>query len=112
MKLKLRRTILFTPNMEAMSAFYGEKLGLKRVAEEKGWREFAAGAACVALHSGPASPGRKGPKLSFLVEDVAAARAELAARGVKLGPVRNFGALDLCDFKDPDGNPVQLSNRP
>src|SRR5271168_1568994 len=45
-----------------MTCFYGEVLGLKQIATEKGWREFAAGGAAIALHSGPSSSGRKGPK--------------------------------------------------
>jgi hypothetical protein len=31
--------------------------------------------------------------------------------GAKFGKVRVGDALSLCDGKDPDGNPVQLSNR-
>jgi catechol-2,3-dioxygenase len=41
--MELARVILFTGQMEAMSRFYGQVLGLKVVTEEKGWREFAAG---------------------------------------------------------------------
>ena len=65
MTLKMARVILFTARMEEMSRFYGEVLGLKRVCDEPGWREFAAGGMRIALHSGPATPGRKGPKLVF-----------------------------------------------
>jgi len=108
--MKMARVILFTGQMDAMSRFYSETLGLKLVGEEKGWREFAAGGACIALHSGPASPGRKGPKIVFYAKDVAAARAKLAAKGARFGKVRG-DALQLCDGKDPDGNPIQLSNR-
>lgn len=110
MELKMARVILFTGQMHAMSQFYGEVLGLKQVTSEPGWREFAAGGARIALHSGAASPGRKGPKIVFYVEDVAAIREKLVARGAKFGKVRE-GELCLCDGKDPDGNPVQLSNR-
>jgi catechol 2,3-dioxygenase-like lactoylglutathione lyase family enzyme len=109
--MKLARVILFTGQMEAMSRFYGQVLGLKVVTEEKGWREFAAGEATIALHSGPASPGRKGPKIVFHAEDVASMREELVARGAKFGKVRNGDPICLCDGKDPDGNPIQLSNR-
>ena len=108
--MKMARVILFTGQMDAMSRFYGETLGLKVVSEEKGWREFAAGATRIALHSGPASPGRKGPKIVFYAKDVAAARAKLAAKGARFGKVRG-DSLQLCDGKDPDGNPIQLSNR-
>jgi catechol 2,3-dioxygenase-like lactoylglutathione lyase family enzyme len=109
--MKLARVILFTGQMDAMSKFYGETLGLEQVSSEKGWREFDAGGACVALHSGPSSPGRKGPKIVFYAEDVAAMRETLVARGASFGKVRQGDVLCLCDGKDPDGNPIQLSNR-
>jgi catechol 2,3-dioxygenase-like lactoylglutathione lyase family enzyme len=109
--MKMARVILFTAQMDAMSAFYGQVLGLKQVTSEKGWREFAAGGARIALHSGPSSPGRKGPKIVFYAKDVAALRETLVARGAKFGKVRQGEILCLCDGKDPDGNPIQLSDR-
>lgn len=109
--MKMARVILFTAQMDAMSRFYGETLGLRQVSEEKGWREFAAGGTRIALHSGPASPGRKGPKIVFYAKDVAAVRAKLVAKGARFGKARVSETLQLCDGKDPDGNPIQLSNR-
>lgn len=109
--MKMARVILFTGQMDAMSAFYGDVLGLRQVTHEKGWREFAAGGVHIALHSGPSSPGRKGPKIVFHAEDVAALRGELVARGAKFGKLRQSGLFCLCDGKDPDGNPIQLSSR-
>jgi catechol 2,3-dioxygenase-like lactoylglutathione lyase family enzyme len=108
--MKVARIILFTNQMDAMTRFYGEVLGLRQVTNEKGWREFAAGSMRIALHSGPPSPGRKGPKIVFHAKDVAAARAKLVSRGAVFGKVHE-GAFRLCDGKDPDGNPIQLSNR-
>jgi catechol 2,3-dioxygenase-like lactoylglutathione lyase family enzyme len=109
--MKMARVILFTPQIDAMSRFYGEVFGLEQVAEEKGWREYAAGSVTIALHSGPSSPGRKGPKLVFHADDVAKTRESLVQRGAKFGKVRDTGKFRLCDGKDPDGNPVQLSSR-
>jgi hypothetical protein len=109
--MKMARIILFTAQMNAMSHFYGEVLGLATVSKEKGWQEFDAGGARIALHSGPASPGRKGPKIVFYAEDVTAARQLLVTRGAKFGKVRQGDPLCLCDGKDLDGNPIQLSNR-
>lgn len=109
--MEMARIILFTGQMDAMSKFYGEVLGLEQVSSEKGWREFAAGGARIALHSGPASPGKKGPKIVFYAKDVATVREALVARGATFGKVRQSDALSLCDGKDPDGNPIQLSNR-
>jgi len=109
--MKLARVILFTSKMDAMTEFYGKILGLKQVTNEKGWREFAAGSARIGLHSGPSSPGRKGPKIAFYAKDVAAMREKLVARGAKFGEVRQGEVFCLCDGKDPDGNPIQLSDR-
>jgi len=109
--MKMARVILFTSQIDEMSKFYGKVLGLKQVTNEKGWREFSAGGARIALHSGPASPGRKGPKIVFFADDVAALRETLVSRGAIFGKVRNGEIFCLCDGKDPDGNPIQLSNR-
>jgi catechol 2,3-dioxygenase-like lactoylglutathione lyase family enzyme len=109
--MKMARVILFTARMDAMSKFYGEVLGLELISEEKGWREFAAGGVSIALHSGPSSPGSKGPKIVFRASDVAALRETLVARGARFGKVRQGEVFCLCDGKDPDGNPIQLSNR-
>lgn len=70
--MKMARVIRFTGRMDAMSKYYREVLGLKQVTNEKGRQEFAAGGARIALHSGPSSPGRKGPKIVFHAKDVAA----------------------------------------
>jgi catechol 2,3-dioxygenase-like lactoylglutathione lyase family enzyme len=109
--MRLARVILFTAKMEAMCKFYGIVLGLKQVSGEKGWREFAAGPTRIALHSGPPSPGRKGPKIVFYAKDVPATREKLTVRGASFGKVHRGEKLCLCDGKDPDGNPIQLSNR-
>lgn len=109
--MKMARVILFTAQMDEMSRFYGEVLSLPQVSREKGWQEFDAGGARIALHSGPPSPGKKGPKIAFFAEDVAALRETLVAKGATFGKVRQGETLCLCDGKDPDGNPIQLSNR-
>jgi predicted enzyme related to lactoylglutathione lyase len=109
--MEMARVILFTGQMDAMSKFYGEVLGLAQVTNEKGWREFDAGGARIALHSGPSSPGSKGPKVVFYAKDVSAMRETLVARGAKFGKVRQGDVFCLCEGKDPDGNPIQLSNR-
>src|SRR4051812_18958996 len=109
--MQLARVILFTNQMDEMTKYYGEVLGLKQVTNEKGWHEFEAGGARIALHSGPPSPGRKGPKIVFHAKDVTALREKLVSRGAKFGEVRQGDQFCLCDGKDPDGNPIQLSDR-
>lgn len=110
MTMKMARVILFTARMEAMTAFYRDVLGLKQLTNETGWREFDAGGVTIGLHSGPSSPGRKGPKIVFRAKDVAGMRATLNTRGAKFGKVSD-GQYHLCNAKDPDGNWLQLSNR-
>ena len=109
--MKMARVILFTAQIDAMAAFYGEVLSLEQVKKEKGWQEFEAGGVRIALHSGPSSPGKKGPKIVFFAEDVAALRQTLVARGARFGKVRQGESFCLCDGKDPDDNPIQLSDR-
>lgn len=109
--MEMARVILFTGQMDVMSRFYPEVPGLNLVTNEKGWREFAAGGARIALHSGPSSPGRKGPKIVFHSKDVAGLRETLGARGARFGKVREGEMFCLSDGKDPDGNPIQLSDR-
>jgi catechol 2,3-dioxygenase-like lactoylglutathione lyase family enzyme len=109
--MKLARVILFTRQIDVMAAFYTNIFDLEPVSKEPGWQEFSAGGVNLALHSGPPSPGSKGPKLVFHASDVAAMRETLVARGARFGKVRQGEHLCLCDGKDPDGNPIQLSNR-
>jgi catechol 2,3-dioxygenase-like lactoylglutathione lyase family enzyme len=109
--MEMARVILFTSQLDTMSRFYRDVLGLKQITKEKGWEEFDAGGAKIALHSGPSSPGRKGPKIVFYAKDVAGLRETLIARGAQFGKARQGDVFCLCDGKDPDGNPIQLSDR-
>ena len=93
MKMKMARVILFTAQMDKMTAFYRDVMGLKQVTDDPGWREFEAGSVTIALHSGPPSPGKKGPKIVFFARDVAAGRAALVARGAKPGVCGRIPAM-------------------
>lgn len=110
MKLTVARVILFTRQIDKMTEFYRDAMGLKVVTNEPGWRELDAGGITIALHSGPPSPGKKGPKIAFYAKDVAKARDVLVKRGAKFGKAAGT-KLQLCNGKDPDGNPIQLSSR-
>lgn len=112
MKLELRRVIIITANMAGMTAFYRDVVGLEIVGREEGWVDFAAGGVNLALHAGKSVVGNRPPKLVFHATDVAAARAALVKRGLTTaGPVKSAGHFDMCDAKDPDGNPFQISSR-
>lgn len=111
MELALKRVIIFTSDMETMARFYGAVLGLTQVADEASWKAFDAGAVQIALHNGSAMLGRRPPKLVFHAADVAAARSALNTRGAGFGAVKQAGDFAICDGKDPDGNPLQISSR-
>jgi len=94
-----------------MARFYRDVLELERVAEEPGWIEFWAGDCNIALHKGSSAVGRRSPKLVFCAADVAAVRASLIRRGARMGRLAAGRRIDMCDGKDPDGNPFSISSR-
>ena len=111
MQLAIKRVIMFTSRIDAMAAFYRDVIGLKQVADEPGWKDFDAGGCNLALHRGTSEVGRRPPKLVFYASDVAATRDILVKRGASMGKVKSGAGLDLCEGRDPDGNPFQISNR-
>jgi len=111
MKLSIKRIIMFTRQLDAMAAFYRDVLALKQTADEPGWKEFAAGGCNIALHRGTSEVGSRPPKMVFYSDDVAATRDALQLRGASMGKVKSGSGLDLCEGRDPDGNPFQISNR-
>ena len=111
MKLALKRIVLFTRDMKRLTAFYRDVLDLPLKVDERNYKEFDAGGCGIAIHNGASRVGARPPKLSFWIEDIAAARAVLVERGAKLGEVKGGPDLTRCEGKDPDGNPFQLSSR-
>ena len=111
MELSMKRIIMFTRQIDAMATFYRHVLALKQVANEPGWKEFAAGGCNIALHRGSSEVGTRSPKIAFYSNDVAATRDALVRRGASMGKVKSGSGLDLCEGRDPDGNPFQISNR-
>lgn len=111
MKLRIRRIIIFTSRMEVMESFYSDVIGLKVAGREEGWVDFDAGECRLALHAEGGAPGKRPPKIVFHATDVAAARTALVKRGAKMGKVISTKSFDMCNGKDPDGNPFQVSSR-
>jgi predicted enzyme related to lactoylglutathione lyase len=124
MSIGLTRIILYVHDVERLSAFYREAFGLtvvEHIADE--WAVLAAGACEIALHrvgqayrtSDPgASQGASNAKLVLSIDgDIAALRATLAAKGVRLGDIKSYpGTGRLCDGRDPEGNVFQLAEPP
>jgi catechol 2,3-dioxygenase-like lactoylglutathione lyase family enzyme len=95
-------------------AFYVETLGLRP--DENAWNEFWVGDTCFAIWY-PAQFGIEyQPQAHSIVllhvDDVAAARAELEAKGVEFdGETFDTGVCHMANFHDPDGNPLTLHKR-
>jgi hypothetical protein len=53
------------------------------------------------------------PVVGFLVDDVAAARAELESRGIEfIGPIRSAAGSSWSHFRAPDGHVYELTALP
>jgi catechol 2,3-dioxygenase-like lactoylglutathione lyase family enzyme len=99
---------------ERSRAFYVDTLGLRP--DERSEFEFWVGDTCFGIWE-PAKMGfefapQKNAHLALHVEDVAAARAELEAKGVEfLGDTFDTGVCHMALFTDPDGNDLMLHHR-
>lgn len=111
--MRLDHAILFVKDLEGMTAFYRDVMGLQpdQATRLPNWVEFDTGQARFALHAIPAhiaegvripdQPREQDPcKLIFSVDDLGAAEARLSARGVTLLH-RPWGGWDAVD---PEGN--------
>jgi catechol 2,3-dioxygenase-like lactoylglutathione lyase family enzyme len=118
--MELRLAMIFAKDMDRMTAFYRDGLGLRLLpaSRQEGWVEFDAGACTLALHAIPphiakdieiASPPQAREetpmKLVFATADLLAARSHLIAHGAVMHEPRNPGS---CDGLDPEGNVFQI----
>ena len=110
-----------TTDLQRAMNFYGEVLGLprssvwQRPGHEPVGAEFETGTVTLALMAceplGIEFQPTKVP-IALRVDDVAAARAELEARGVKFnGDIIDSGVCHQAIFEDPDGNSLDLHHR-
>ena len=106
-----------TQNWEQSKEFYGETLGLER---SKQWgqmpaSEFETGSLTIALMQSDAFGIEFAPHslpIALHVDDVAAAREDLEAKGVQFGgDTLDSGVCHMAHFRDPDGNVLMLHHR-
>jgi len=99
---------------ERSRAFYVETLGLRP--DDRSRFEFWVGETCFGIWE-PATFGmefapQKNAHLALHVDDVAAARADLEAKGVEFfGEIFDTTVCHMAFFTDPDGNDLMLHNR-
>lgn len=104
-----------TQDITRAKRFYTETLGLKIETEGEHDMEFRAGQVTLDIFN-PASIGQpfavSPAGLALRVPDVAAARAELEAKGVEFdGETLDTGVCHMAFFHDPDGNALMLHRR-
>ena len=107
-----------TKDFEKATHFYGEVLGLpflKRYGEMPG-AEYETGNLTLAVIElekfGMDVRGPSQSAIALQVDDVEAARAELASRGVEFsGDTVDSGVCHQAYFSDPDGNALILHHR-
>ena len=110
--MRLNRAMIFVTDLDRMTAFYREVLGLKVIEETRleNYVEFDTGGSTFALHTIPGAARCESPsfqprertpiKLSFQVDDSASTRRNFEALGVMILE-RPWGGWDAVD---PEGN--------
>lgn len=103
-----------TTNPDRAREFYVETLGLRP--DPNARYEFWVGETCFAIWEptqyGGEFQSQTNGHISFNVDDVAAARAELEAKGIEFdGETLDTGVCHMAIFADPDGNDLMLHNR-
>jgi predicted enzyme related to lactoylglutathione lyase len=109
---KLELVSVPVSDVDRAKAFYVDQVGFNadhdhRVSDDLRFVQLTPpGSACsIALGSGLTEvPPGSVQGLQLVVEDVEAARAELAERGVEVGDVQDFPWGRFVFFSDPDGN--------
>ena len=107
-----------TRDLERAVAFYGDTLGLRRTTyrPERNFAEFDTRTVTLSIvdpeRMGIGSFERNANHVALQVDDVAAARATLEARGVEfMGDIFDTGVCHMAFFADPDGNALMLHHR-
>ena len=97
-------TVLYSPDADALRAFFRDVLGFPSVDAGGGWLIFGLPPAELAAHPGDAP----GSELYLLCDDLEATMAELRAKGVELGPVSDQGWGRLATIRMPGGGRLGL----
>jgi catechol 2,3-dioxygenase-like lactoylglutathione lyase family enzyme len=97
-------TILYSPDADALRAFFRDVLGFPSVDAGGGWLIFGLPPAELAAHPGEKS----GSELYLMCDDLEATMADLQAKGVELGPVSDQGWGRVTTIALPDGGELGL----
>jgi len=114
----IERTDFFSvpvADMERAKAFYRDTLGMSSPDWDAGFPEIQTGNVSLYLIDPTAVGGEFSPHVAYValrVPDVAAARAELEAKGIEFhGDIRDTGVCHMAFFNDSEGNALMLHRR-
>ncbi|AFY38231.1 Glyoxalase/bleomycin resistance protein/dioxygenase [[Leptolyngbya] sp. PCC 7376] len=110
MSAQFRHIMLMVKDVAAAVQFYHEGLGLPIKVQSPGWAEIEANGATIAFHGAAEAPQTgSSPILSFTVDDVHQAIANLETLGGKLeGRVREPSFGKVAAVRSPQGHLVSL----
>ena len=97
-------TVLYSPDADALRAFFRDVLGFPSVDAGGGWLIFALPPAELAAHPGEKS----GSELYLMCDDLEATMADLRAKGVALGAISDRGWGRVTTIALPDGGELGL----
>lgn len=120
--MKLNRVLLFVDDLEKMTKFYGNIIGLgEYISESDDFVTFKTEGAELCLHQIPTQylstdnsykPREESyVKIIFYSDCPLLKRDELIKKGVRMKEAVKFDDLILCDGFDAEGNVFQISNR-
>ena len=120
MDMRLELVAVPVSDVDRAKAFYVEQAGFNadhdhRVSDELRFVQLTPpGSACsITIGDGITdAPAGSAPNLQLVVDDIDAARAELAGRGVDVGEVRDLPWGRFLFFADPDGNHWSVQQLP
>ena len=116
----LSELIICVEDMNRQLRFYCDTLGFRVIeptedaqVDSAYWILLDTGSCKLALHGGGKRRfGDDAPKFVFAVDDIQAARTQLASAGVKVGDVRSpANGVLVVDASDPEGNVFSLEKR-
>ena len=120
MDWKLELVAVPVSDVDRAKAFYVDQAGFvadhdHRVSDDLRFVQLTPpGSACsIAIGTGvtTAAPG-SAASLQLVVDDIEAARDELAGRGVEIGEIQDLPWGRFLFFADPDGNPWSVQQIP
>ncbi len=97
-------TIRYSPDADALRAFFRDVLELPSVDAGGGWLIFGLPPAELAAHPGE----QPGSELYLMCDDLEATMADLRAKGVELGPVAEERWGRVTTIALPDGGELGL----